>query len=171
MKVELDSSNYATKIDLKNATGIYTSSFHKKVDLANLASNVEKLNIDKLKNVPTTLSNLKSKIDKLDDNEATKTVLNVVENKIPSVFNLVKKLTITQKLMNIKRKLLIIIIITTPEFNKLTAKAFAGRLKQPNLASKCDITNFVNKTDFDNKLSDFNKRINSNKTKHVLVEN
>ena len=103
MKVELDLFNYATKTDLKNVTGIYTLSFPKKVDLANLASNVDKLDIDKLKNVPTTLSNLKSKIDKLDDNEATKTALNVVENKIPSVFNLVKKLTITQKLMNIKR--------------------------------------------------------------------
>ena len=33
------------------------------------------------------------------------------------------------------------------------------------------MANFVNKTDFDNKLLGFNKRINSNKTKHVLVEN
>ena len=38
----------------------------KKVDLANLKSNVDKLNIDKFKNVPTNLSNLKSKVDKLD---------------------------------------------------------------------------------------------------------
>ena len=66
MKVELDLSNYATKTDLKNATGIDTSSFAKKVDLANLKSNVDKLDIDKLKNVPTNLSNLKSKVDKLD---------------------------------------------------------------------------------------------------------
>ena len=61
--------------------------------------------------------------------------------------------------------------ITTPEFNKFTAETFAARLKQANLASKSDIFNFVNKTDFDNKLLNFNKRINSNKTKHVLVEN
>ena len=66
VKVELDLSNYATKTDLKNATGIDTSSFAKKVDLANLKSNVDKLDIDKLKNVPTNLSNLKSKVDKLD---------------------------------------------------------------------------------------------------------
>ena len=33
----------------------------KKVDLANLKSN-----LDKLKNVPTNLNNLKSKVDKLD---------------------------------------------------------------------------------------------------------
>ena len=36
VKVELDLSNYATKSDLKNATGVATSSFAKKDDLANL---------------------------------------------------------------------------------------------------------------------------------------
>ena len=38
----------------------------KKVDLANLKFDVDKLDIDKLKNVPNNLSNLKSKVDKLD---------------------------------------------------------------------------------------------------------
>ena len=61
MKVELDLSNYATKLDLKNATGVDTSRFAKKTDLANLNSNSDKLDIDKLKNVPTNLSNLKNK--------------------------------------------------------------------------------------------------------------
>ena len=46
VKVELDLSNYAAKADLKNAAG-----------LANLRSNVDKLDIDKLKNIPTDLSN------------------------------------------------------------------------------------------------------------------
>ena len=59
MKVELDLSNYTTKADLKNATGVDISKFAKKVDLASLKSNVEKLGIDKLKNVPTNLNNLK----------------------------------------------------------------------------------------------------------------
>ena len=58
-------SNYATKTDLKNATGTDISSFAKNVDLADLRPSVEKLDIDKLKNVPTILSNLKSKADKL----------------------------------------------------------------------------------------------------------
>ena len=66
MKVELDLSNYATKADLKDATGFDTSKFAKKVDLANLKFNVDKLDIDKLKNVPTNLSNLTSKVDRLD---------------------------------------------------------------------------------------------------------
>ena len=43
--------------------------------------------------------------------------------------------------------------ITTQEFNKLTAENLEARLKQADL---------VNKTDFDNKLTNFNKRINSN---------
>ena len=47
--------------------------------------------------------------------------------------------------------------ITTPEFNKLTAENFAARLGQANLASKNDIANFVNKTDFDDKLKSYIK--------------
>ena len=66
MKDELDLSNYVTKADLKNATGVDASKFAKKVDLANLKSKVDKLDIDKLKNVPTNSSNLKGKADKLD---------------------------------------------------------------------------------------------------------
>ena len=41
--VELDMSNYETKSDLKNATGVHTSNIPKKVDLASLKSNVTKL--------------------------------------------------------------------------------------------------------------------------------
>ena len=52
--------------------------------------------------------------------------------------------------------------ITTPEFNKLTAEKFAARLAQANL---------VTKIDFDDKLKTLNKKINSNKTKHLIVEN
>ena len=51
--------------------------------------------------------------------------------------------------------------ITTEEFNKLTVKNFAARLKQANL---------VNKTDFNNKLTNFNRQITSNKTKHLEVQ-
>ena len=38
MKLELDLPNYATKADLKNAKGVDTSEFAKKVDLANINS-------------------------------------------------------------------------------------------------------------------------------------
>ena len=101
-------------------------------------------------------------------------LLTFVENKIPNFSNLVKKIDYNTKLMEIEKKITDhdqYKYITTPEFNKLTAENFAARLKQANLADKTDITNFVNNADFDNKLLSFDKRINSNKTKHVLVEN
>ena len=44
VKVELDLSNYATKVDLKNVKGVDTSQFAKKVDLADLKSDVDTLN-------------------------------------------------------------------------------------------------------------------------------
>ena len=53
VKVELYLSKYATKADFKNATGVDTSDFAKKNDLTNLKSDVDKLDIDKLKNVST----------------------------------------------------------------------------------------------------------------------
>ena len=59
MKVELDLSNYATKADFKNATGVDVSKFSKKVDTANLKPNMGKLDFRKLKYVPTNLRNLK----------------------------------------------------------------------------------------------------------------
>ena len=191
VKAELDLSNYPKKADSKNATGVDTSDFAKRTDLANLKSDVDKLGIDKLKNLPSNFSNLKSKVHKLDvdklvsvpidlsklsdavkndvvkkdvynakiktiedktpdfTNFATNTTLNaktngvkgeiptalnakindvkvkisnitnlataaaltVVENNIPNISNLVKKLTITQKLVKLKIKLLQITIM------------------------------------------------------------
>ena len=59
-------SYYATKADLKNATGVEISKFTKNVDLASLKSEVDKLYIDKLEQVPTGTNSLKGKVDKLD---------------------------------------------------------------------------------------------------------
>ena len=56
-------SNYETKADLQNATGVDISGFAKTTDLAHLKSDVDKLDIDQLKNVTSGLSNLKSKVD------------------------------------------------------------------------------------------------------------
>ena len=69
VKVELDLSNYATKLNLKNAIGVDTSNFAKKTDLANLKSDVGNSDIVQLKNVPSYLGNLKSKVDKLDNDK------------------------------------------------------------------------------------------------------
>ena len=48
VKVELDLSNYATKTDLKNATEVNRTDFARNTDLADLKSDVDKLDIDRL---------------------------------------------------------------------------------------------------------------------------
>ena len=57
INVRFDLSNYATKDDIKNIT---------LVDTSNLKTEVDKLDIYKLKSLPNNLSNLKTKVDKLD---------------------------------------------------------------------------------------------------------
>ena len=133
VKVELDLSNYATKTDFKNAAGIDTSSFAKKVYLGSLKSNVGKLGIDELKNVPTNLSNLKSKVDQLDcdkllpapvdlsklsdvvkNNVVKKDVYNVkiknIEDKMRDIINLTTQTTLNAEIMSLKVEYLILIL-------------------------------------------------------------
>ena len=81
-------------------------------------------------------------------NLATITALTAVENKIPNVSNLVKKLTITQKLVKLKIKLLLIMImINLLLLKKLTAQNLTARLVQVILANK-NVANFVKKNIF-----------------------
>ena len=58
INVKVDLSNYATKTDLKNVTHVDTSSFALKTSLANLKTEVDKLDIDKLPPVPVDSSKL-----------------------------------------------------------------------------------------------------------------
>ena len=58
INVTVDLSNYATKDDFKNITYIDTSSFALRTNFANLESQVDKLDIDKLATVAIDLSKL-----------------------------------------------------------------------------------------------------------------
>ena len=126
VKFELDLSNYVTKTDLKEATGVDKSKFARKIDLAHLKSNVDKLDIDKLKNVPTVLSNLKSKKAKFDVNKLIPIPVDLsklsdvvkndvvkidvynaqiknIEEKIPDITNLAAKLHLMLQEIKFKR--------------------------------------------------------------------
>ena len=63
-KIKLDLSNYPTKADLRNATGVDTSKFAEKVDLASLKLEIDKLDIDKLETTPVDLSELSHVVKK-----------------------------------------------------------------------------------------------------------
>ena len=112
IKVELDLSNYATKIDLKNVTRVDVISFASKTNLASLKTEVNKIDAGKLRTVPVDLaklsnvvkndvvrkteySSLKTKVDSID---MTNFVLNTkyekdgldFEDKISNLDNLLK---------------------------------------------------------------------------------
>ena len=60
INVKVDLSNYATKKDIKNISDVDTWSFALKSNLASLKTEVDQLDIDKLKTLPNNLSNLNS---------------------------------------------------------------------------------------------------------------
>ena len=87
------------------------------------------------------------------------TKISDVENKISDKCGLVTTTILNTKSIEIENKISggSKYITTTQEVNELRAENFAARLKLADL---------VNKTDFGNKLTNFNKWITSNKTKH-----
>ena len=96
----------------------------------------------------------------------TTTVLNTkiteIENKIPDTSILVSAAVLNAKISEVENEIPDNSkYITTQEFNKLRAENFAARLKKANLMAK---------TDFHNKLISYNKRITSNKAKHLEVQ-
>ena len=78
-------SNYTTKSDSKNKTGIYTLDLAKKIDLACLKFDVDKLDINELK---ISLSSFLKKAEKLDIGKLETTPIdlsklsNVVKNNV-----------------------------------------------------------------------------------------
>ena len=80
INVKVNLSNYATKTDLKNVTHVDTSSFALKKNLANLKTEVDKSDIDKLASVPIGLS-------KLSDVVKNDVVKNAVYDKLAAKVN------------------------------------------------------------------------------------
>ena len=128
INVKVDLSNYATKTDIKNISHIDTSSFALKSNLASLKTEVDKLDINKLKSLPNNLSNLKSKVDKLDidklvpvpvdlsklsnvvKNEVVKKTeynakIKNIEDKIPDISNLATKTILNTKINEVKAEI------------------------------------------------------------------
>ena len=71
-------SNYAKEADFKNASGVDISDYVKKTDLANLKSDVDKLDVANLETTPVDLSKL-SDVVKNDDVKKTEYVELVIK--------------------------------------------------------------------------------------------
>ena len=63
IKVELDLTNSATKTNLKNIAHTDVSSFASKTNLAALKTEVDKIDVDKLKIVPVDLAKLSNVVN------------------------------------------------------------------------------------------------------------
>ena len=162
INVKFDLPNYATKADIKNILHLDTSSFALKTSLANLKTEVDKLDIAKLVPVPTDLSKLdnvfkndvmkttdyNAKITEIENkvphisNLATKIALNTVENKIPDTSGLLKKTDYDSKITDIEGKIPNISILATK------TELINVENKIPNVSS------LVKKIDYDTKVTE-----------------
>ena len=190
IKVKTDLTNYATKKDINDITHIDTSNFALKTNLANLKTEVDELDIDKLVLVPLDLSKL-SKVVKNDvvkktvyDKLVTK-VNNIdtsdfllktkystdkteLENKIPDISNLVKKTDYNIKITELENKI--------PDISNLATKTALTTVENKipsisNLATKTALTTvenkipstsgLVKKTDCNTKIIDIENKLNN----------
>ena len=82
MKVKIDLSNYATKTDIKNISHVNTSSLALTINLANLKTEVNKLDIYKLAPIPADLSKLSNLVK---NDVAKKTVYDKLDAKVNNI--------------------------------------------------------------------------------------
>ena len=171
IKVELDLSNYATKTDLRNVTHVDVSSFASKKNLASLKTEVDKIDVDKLKTVQVDLAklsdvvkydvvekteynSLKTKVDNIDttnfvlktkyekDGSDFEDKISKIDKKIPDVSGLVKKTDFNAKVTEIEGKIHSISDLAT------NSALTAAENKIP------DVSNLVKKTDCNTKISE-----------------
>ena len=124
IKVELDPSNYATKDDVKNITHVDVSSYATKTNLAALKTEVDKIDVDKLKTVPDDLAKfsnvVKNEVVKKTDFSADDYVkktkfsddinslddkIDKVEKKIPDISSLETKRNVTTLIKNLDNRI------------------------------------------------------------------
>ena len=139
IKAKIDLSNYATKSDTKNISHVDTSSFALKTDLANLKTEVGKLDIDKLEPIPVDLSKLSDVVKKTVYNKLVTKVHHIdtsdfvlgtkyntdkteLENEIPDISGLVKKINFNTKITELENK--------TPDISNLATKTALAAIEK-----------------------------------------
>ena len=130
--LEFDLSNYATKDDVKNITHVDTSNFTLTRNTANLKTEVDKLDVEKLATVPVDLNKLSNvvkndlvkktvydklvaKVDHIDASGLVKkqitTQISEIKDKIRDTSSsFVKKTDYNSKITEIEYKFLILVV-------------------------------------------------------------
>ena len=179
INVKVDLSNYATS-DIKNISHVDTSSFTLKTNLANLKTEVDKLDIDKLVPLPVDLSKLSDVVKnnvvkkgvygklvtKVNDIDTSGFVLRTkydtdkseLENKIADTSDLVKKTDYKTKITEIEGKI--------PDVSNLATKTALTTVEN----KIPDVGNLVKKTDYNTKVTEIeNKLHNDSHDKYIDI--
>ena len=157
IKVELDLTNYATKTELKNITHVDVSSFASKTNLAALKTEVDKIDVDKLKTAPVDLARLTNVVE---NDLVKKTVYNTkvtsIEAQIAGLTkNTVDNLADITKLKAIDTNSFVLKIKLTSDVTTLENKMDIVDKKIPDisgLATKTSLTSNLQTATFNSKV-------------------
>ena len=164
IKVELDLTNYATKTDLKNITHADVTSFASKTNLAALKTEVNKIDVDKLKTTPIDLAKLTNAVEndlvKKTDYNAKVTniesqIAGVTKNTLDNLGDIIKLKAIDTNSFVLKTKL-------ASDVTTLENKIDTVDKKIPDisgLATKTSLTSYLQTTTFNSKVTEVENKI------------
>ena len=164
IKVELDLANYATKDDVKNITQVDVSSYATKTNLAALKSEVDKIDVDKLKTVPTDLAKLSNVVKndvvkKTDYNTEVTSIQNeiagVTKNTIDNLADITKLKAVDTSNFVLKTKL-------ASDVTTLEKKIDTVDKKIPDisgLATKTSLSSYLQTATFNSKVTEVENKI------------
>ena len=164
IKVELDLSNYAAKNDLKNITPVDVSSLASKTNLAALKTEVDKIDVDKLKTTPTDLAKLTNAVEndlvkKTDYN----TKVTSIETQIAGLTkNTVDNLADITKLKAVDTNNFVLKTKLTSDVNNFENKIDTADKKIPDisgLATKTSLTSYLQTATFNSKITEVENKI------------
>ena len=166
IKVELDLTNYATKTDLKNITHADVSNFASKTNLAALKTEVDKIDVDKLKTTSidlTKLSNVvKNDVVKKTDYNAKVTsiegqIAGITKNTIDNLADITKLKAVDTNRFVLKTKL-------ASDVTTLENKIDTVDKKIPDksgLATKTSLSSYLQTSTFNSKVTEVENKIKS----------
>ena len=164
IKVELDLSNYATKKDINDITHVDVSGFASKTNLAALKTEVDKIDVDKLKTAPTDLAKLTNAVEndlvkKTDYNTKVTSIesqiAGVTKNTFENLGDITKLKAIDTSSFVLKSKLSS--DVTTLENNIDTADKKIPDIS--GLATKTSLNAYLQTSTFNSKVTEVENKI------------
>ena len=164
IKVKLDLTNYATKDDIKNITHVDVSSFSSETKLTALKTEVDKIDVDKLKTTPTDLAKLsnvvKNDVVKKTDYNAKVTsiegqIAGVIKNTTDNLNDITKLKAVDTSNFVLKTKF-------SADINTLDDKIDGVGKKIPDisgLATKTSLNSYLQTSTFNSKVTEAENKI------------